>query len=174
MATFLVAGLTSTVMAQNTVTTPSTVGAKIVTVLILTNQNGLNFGTISKPNGPARVTVTPDGNRTVDNAGAVKLMTADATVAASYYKVTGEQDYVYSITLPGQTDVSITNGTINLPVTDFTVLSKYEGTGVANKKGMLKGALGTDEFKVGATLNLSNATVAGTYTGSFNVSVTYD
>lgn len=173
MATFLVAGMTSTVMAQNTVTTPSPVGAKIVSVLTLINQNGLNFGTISKPVGNAKVTVATDGNRTVDVAGAgsVKLMTADATVAASYYKLTGEAGYVYSITLPGQTDVTITSGLNSITVTDFTVKSINEA-GLANKKGRLVG--GNDEFKVGATLNLSNATVAGTYTGSFNVSVTYD
>jgi len=162
-AIILMAGLTSTLMAQSTATTNAS--AKILTALTITNTVPLNFGTMTVPTAATTVTVDPYGTRT--SAGNITLLAQAPIFTSAAYSVTGDAGATYTITLPGS--IYITGTTwpwTAMPVNGFTT-SK---TGNASTLG----TGGTDSFTLGATLNLASGQAAGTYTGTFDVSVAYN
>ena len=148
-------------MAQNTETT--TAGAKIVSALTVSNDGvyGLHFGTMSIPATAATVTVPPTGART--STGTITLLGQAPTYAAAGYTLTGDGNSTFTITLPSSA-VNLTSGANSMTVTNF--LSSIGTSGALTS--------GTGAFTVGGTLNLANGQAAGTYAGTFNVSVAYN
>ncbi len=157
----IVAGLSNTVNAQ-TVTT--TVGAKIVEAITLTETSPMHFGTMTVPSTAATVILATDGTRT--NTGTVTLLAQAPVATAAGYTVTGSNDATYAITLPGS--IFIGNGVPanNMVVDNFTCTypTLVSSLGIA----------GTDFFFLGATLNLASGQATGTYSGTFDVSVAYN
>jgi hypothetical protein len=86
--------------------------------------------------------------------------------ASAVFGVTGEAGFTYAITLPTDGAVTISDGASHTMAVNAFVSNP--GT-----TGTLSGA-GTDTLKVGATLVVGNNQVPGTYTGSFNVTVSYN
>ena len=84
------------------------------------------------------------------------------TPAASSFDVTGEPGQVYSITLPSS--ATLTSGANTMTVDTFTHDSGATPSLVA----------GSDTFNVGATLNVGAAQAAGSYSGTFAVTVNYN
>jgi hypothetical protein len=89
-----------------------------------------------------------------------------ATSAASY-TVTGNQSATYAITLPANGTVKISNGTPaqDMNVRDFTCSLPLRTSLEASGNG---------SFTVGATLDVAGSQAAGTYTGTYDVTVAYN
>jgi hypothetical protein len=83
--------------------------------------------------------------------------------SAATFTVAGLASAGYSITLPAST--TLTSGGNNMTVNTFT--SNPSGTGT------LSGG-GTQTLSVGGTLQVGASQPTGTYSGSFNVTVTYN
>ncbi len=81
------------------------------------------------------------------------------------WSVTGVPGAFYSITLPSDGAVSVSNGTETMPVNDFT-----HSAGGSPRLD----ATGLDSFGVGARLYVDANQATGTYTGTYNVTVAYN
>ena len=79
----------------------------------------------------------------------------------------------YTISLPANDIVKITNGTpaVDMYVNSFT--AKTLSAGIDGFTGLLD-INGADSFVVGATLKLANAQPFGVYAGTFDVTVNYN
>jgi hypothetical protein len=121
----------------------------------------LSFGRVMA-NGGGTVTVTPLGQRVP--LGGVFLLPSSSGVAAQFL-VTGDALSNYSITLPSDGVVFLTNESSNtMAVNGFTSLPLAAGVL----------ATGNQVLSVGATLSVGANQAAGNYSGSFNVTVVYN
>ena len=160
-AIVMVAGFSVSVMAQ---TENTAVGAKILTAMTITESAPMHFGTMTVPTAASTVVLATDGSVTV-GTGAVTLLAQAPTSTAAAYDVTGDNSATYAITIDAST--TITNGT---ELEDMTVDNFVSSVGATST---LDGS-GDDSFTVGATLNLIDAQPAGTYAGTFDVTVAYN
>ncbi len=111
------------------------------------------------PTGTAgTVTVTPAGARS-----SVDLDLFGGLPAAASFDVTGEKDSNYSITFPSS--ATLTSGANTMTMDTFT----HDAGGTPQLSGS-----GSDTFNVGATLNVGATQAAGTYSGTFAVTVNYN
>jgi hypothetical protein len=114
--------------------------------------------------------VAGDGSITV-GANGTRLATGEVVVlesgpgSAAQLLVTGDANLSYSVTLPVDGSVSITNGASSMPVNGFVSSPGSAGT-------LSPG--GTQLLNVGARLDVGRGQPAGDYTGSFIVIVEYD
>lgn len=154
-------GLVQGACAQ-AVSASANASATVVANLQIANTLGMDFGTlIVDPAVPGTVVMTPAGLRT--STGGVTLVTGASTPAAATFRVTGQPNAQYVISLPAAA-VTIANGGNTMTVSDFT--SSPSGTGTLDGGGL-------QTFAVGATLNVGAAQAVGTYTGTFSVSASY-
>lgn len=114
--------------------------------------------------------VAGTGGTAVVSAASVRSVTGGvsevtSTVSAASFTVTGESGSTYSITLPATAQTLSLDGdaTKTMSVSDFTSASANNLTLVS----------GSDTFSVGATLTVGNAQAVGTYSGTFEVTVSY-
>jgi hypothetical protein len=133
--------------------------ATIVQAITISSTEDLSFGTIAPSAAGGNVVVDSADTRTTCAGGNF----CSGTVTSAAFEVSGEANYNYSITLPA------TNATLSSSGNTMTVSSF---TSSASATPAL-GATGTDTFKVGATLAVGGGQAAGTYTGTFDVSVDY-
>ena len=161
-AIIMIAGFTSSLMAQNVIQTGA--AAKIVSALTVSNTDldGLHFGTMTRPTAATTVLVTAGNVRS--DGGAITLLAQTPTYHVAHYSVSGDGTATYLITLP-TTNVPITNGSVSMIVNNFT-------SSKASNIGTL--VSGADTFTVGATLNLDINQASGLYTGTYDVSVAYN
>ena len=106
--------------------------------------------------------MTPSGARTT--SGNVVTLSADPGQAAQFL-VSGDPSTTYAITLPVDGTVVLSNGAIDMPVSGFV------SDPAAN--GVLPGS-GSQLLSVGATLHVAAGQPAGSYSGSFSVTVNYN
>ena len=169
IAFLMVAGTTTIVRAQNSVKGTAQAGANIVAALQISSDIKLDFGSMSIPNDNVSVTLSTANARSADKASNISLLPGATTNA--HFKVNGAVGLGYTIMLPVDGTVTISNGTTTMAIDAFkslTPLSTSEG---------LAGKLdtsGNDAFVVGATLKVLKDQPTGTYNGSFDVMVTYD
>ena len=140
-------------------------GAKILTAMTITEGTSMHFGTMTVPSTIAEVDLAVGGTVTIAS-GTLTLLAQAPTSHAAAYDITGDANATYTIILPTNGNISITNGFMSIPVTDF-ICSYGSLTSTLN-------GTGNDNFTVGATLQLGMFQTAGTYTGTFDVSVTYN
>jgi hypothetical protein len=117
----------------------------------------MEFGTMLTTGTAGTVTVTPAGARSsvnVDLFGGVP--------SAASFDVTGESGQIYSIILPSS--ATLTSGGDTMTVDTFTDDAGASPTLVG----------GSDTFNVGATLNVGATQAAGTYSGTFAMTVNYN
>ncbi len=120
----------------------------------------LNFGTMVPTGTDGTVTVTPAGVRT-----SVNVDLFGGTPAAASFDVTGDPGANYSITLPSSATLTSGGDTMTVgPAPPFTDDAGATPTLVG----------GSDTFNVGATLNVGANQAAGTYSGTFDVTVNYN
>jgi hypothetical protein len=170
-AAIMMAGFTTTVMAQ--VTENTTAGAKILTALTITENLPMHFGTMGVLAGTGGTcVVTTAGVRTA-TAG-VTLSGLAPLFSVATYTVTGEPLYTYAITLPTTITVTETvGGTITMSI--GTLLAKStSGTESNTAIGTLLAGEGTESFTVGGTLTVEAGQLAGVYEGTFKVTVAYN
>jgi len=136
--------------------------ATIITPITIVKNIDMNFGNVAVSASLAgTVVLAPAGTRTTGGAGGVTLPSTTGTVAGADFTVSGQASYTYAITLP--TSQTLTSGTNTMTVNAFTSSPATTGT---------LGTGGTQDLKVGATLNVAAAQAAGTYTNSTGVPVT--
>lgn len=161
-AILMIAGFSVNVMAQ---TENTAVGAKILTAMTITETAPMHFGTMTVPTTAATVVLATAGTVTI-GSGTITLLAQAPVSTAAAYNITGDFSATYAITIDAST--TITNGTIAEDMTVNSFVCSYAGLTSTLSAG------GLDAFTVGATLNLANAQPAGTYAGTFDVTVAYN
>jgi len=162
---------TLTSVAQSGNTASSEAGAKIVKALTLTKTASLHFGTMSIPTGPVNIVLTTNNVRSSTTPQNITLLDQAPVAETAAYTVAGSDDATYSISLPANGVVIISNGSNRMNVDDFS--ARTASAGVDGLTGHLNSS-GSDSFTVGATLKLENAQAYGTYSGSFDITVIYN
>ena len=133
--------------------------ATVVTTLTITKTADLVYGNLAPGASGGTLVMSPAGVRSTTGT----VVTYSSTFNAASFNVVGTTDATYSITLPS-TDVTLTSGGNTMTVNTFA--SNPSGTGT------LTG--GSETLNVGATLNVSSGQAAGSYSGTFDVTVDYN
>jgi uncharacterized protein DUF4402 len=120
----------------------------------------LGFGTAFIGSSLGTVVVTPAGARTA--SGGVTLGSTSG-VGAAQFTVSGIALLTYHITLPSS--IALSSGGSSMTVNTFTSTPSGSGTFPL---------AGTQTLTVGATLQVGAVQAPGTYSGSFNVTVSYN
>ena len=137
--------------------------ATIVTPISITSIQNLVYGKIEANTG-GTVILSTTGART--KTGAVTLVSTGSAQNQAIVRVAGVASSTYSITLPADGTVNLSDGASHtMPVSTF--VSNPSGTGTLS-------ASGTQDVNIGATLVVASAQAANAYTGSFSVSVDYN
>ena len=134
------------------------VTATLAAPISISSSGDMDFGTMVTTGIAGTVTVTPAGARSsvdVDLLGGVP--------SAASFDVTGEGNANYSIAF--SSPATLSSGSNSMTVDTFT-----DDAGVNPKLP----AGGSDTFNVGATLNVGATQAAGTYSGTFAVTVNYN
>ncbi len=146
--------------AQATATAAA--NATIITPITIVKNVNMDFGNVAVSASLAgTVVLAPAGTRTTGGAGGVTLPVEAGTVAGADFTVSGQGSYTYAITLPSTCTIS--SGSNTMTINAFTSTPSTTGT-------LSSG--GTQDLKVGGTLNVTAAQAAGTYTNSTGVPVT--
>ena len=174
---FMIIGLTTASMAQNSVSTNAT--ADIVTALVITKNTDLVFGAMTVPSTPATVIVNTLGNRSL-GGGTITLLSqnpqpSSAQPSSASFSLVGELNAAYTMSYPSSCLLSWVSGPgsagPDMIVDNFTI---YETNfGMTTGTGQLNGT-GDDTFSIGGTLNLASGQNTGHYTGAFLVTVNYN
>src|SRR5665213_463553 len=136
--------------------------ATIITPISIVKNVDMNFGNVAvSASAGGTVVLAPAGTRTVGGTG-VTLPSTIGTVAGADFTVAGQASYTYTISLPST--VTLTDaGSHTMTVNSFSSIPS--GAGALSSGG-------TQDLKVGATLNVSAAQAAVSYTNATGVSVT--
>jgi hypothetical protein len=156
--------MTGTAYAQSQATQSTTGSTRILQAISISKQADLDFGRIVRPSsGSSTIQLTAGGVRSVTSGNAA--LANGGTVSAAAYTVTGEGGQSFSIT-PDAT-FNMVNGANSIEVTP----TASAATGALS--GSI-GSSGTANFTVGGSFTITNTTVTGDYSGSFNVVVAYN
>ena len=141
----------------DTATTQGTANAEIVAPITITHDNGaaLDFGTLTAGGG-GTVVVTSAG--VGSDTGDVTLLTG-STNAADSFTVSGDANRAFTI-VTGTGSVASGSNTMSFTTSPSAASGTLSGTGSAS-------------FTVGGTLTVGANQAPGTYTGSYDATVTY-
>ncbi len=160
-AAVVVLGSTNISFAQASAT--ASCAATIITPISISKTVDMNFGNIAVSAATSgTVVLSTSSSRTTGGAGGVTLPSTNGTVTSAEFTVSGEASYTYAITLPSTATLS-DGSSHTMTVGSFT--SNPSATGTLSSGG-------TQTLKLGATLSVSAAQAAGTYTNSTGVPVT--
>ena len=131
--------------------------------LVVTQQTRLNFGAVEVISGAGTVRIVPQtGIRTVvSGAGNINLVSSPTPTAGSFL-VKGQPNAAVTVTLPATATITGSNGG-TMTVNNFT---KFPTTTTLDATGNLT-------LNVGADLMVGANQTAGTYTGTYTVTVNY-
>lgn len=149
------------VNAQNTATvSDANASATIIAPIQIAQTTPLNFGVVGGSTSATNVILAHDNSR----SGSATLYTGfGAAAATGIFEVQGTPEATFTITLP--TSVTLTdNNTNTMTVTAWT-------TNLTTPAIELDGEV---EMRVGATLNVGANQAAGTYNGTYAVTVAYN
>ncbi|MFA6951439.1 MAG: DUF4402 domain-containing protein [Lentimicrobiaceae bacterium] len=167
IASLLVMTLSGNVMADggSTSAVNANATATIVTPIKITESGTLDFGKLASSTAAGTAVLTPGNILDVDG-GITEVSTSSTAVPT--YTVTGESGALYTVTLPGNNVVTLKmTGADDMAVTDFTTSLSGELTSQTLTGGSVT-------FQVGATLNVGISQAAGTYIGTYDVTVAYN
>lgn len=173
VAILLMAGFTSSLMAQLTSTQDNDANAQILGPIALTAVNPLEFGSMTSVLIGTAV-MTPGGG--LSATGGVTLLAGGViTPTPASYTVEGTGLTAYTITIPVDLDdVTLLNQTgIGAEEMTVTTWTCSKGAVTAGNVNSVFLANGTDSFSVGGTLNVAAGQAPGVYTGKFDVTVAY-
>jgi len=163
---FMLIILSSSTYAQ--ITKNATVTATIVTPIGMLKVTDMNFGNLAVTTTPGTVALSPSSTPTRTVVGGVTLPIVTGTVQAAYFTVSGTPGYVFTITLPLNSNPTIiTNPTLqNMTVDNF--ISNPTPTGTLSTGG-------TADLYVGAMVHVAMNQAAGVYVSGtpFDVTVNY-
>ncbi|MFQ5775252.1 MAG: DUF4402 domain-containing protein [Kiloniellaceae bacterium] len=130
------------------------VRATVLKPVSFANVSGMNFGTLM-PNGETGVVaLLPNGKFTAQGVDVAR----DEEVKSATFKILGEDNQAYTITLPSA--ATFTNGRDGISVMTFVHDAGWTPT--LDPKGY-------GHFNIGATLKLRWGQTAGVYSGSVDV-----
>ena len=159
---FLMFGAVSA-KAQMTATASATSTANIVAPISIAKNSDLSFGNIAASGVLAgSVQLTPASVR-IPSGGAT-LPAVSGTVSAATFTVTGLDGYSYAIIFPANILLVHSLGLDMMLADNMTSTPSGSGTLVG----------GTGSVAVGATLNTNSGQMAGFYSGTFDVTVSYN
>lgn len=142
----------------------ATISATSVAAQSISNATSLSFGSFVAGTG-GTVTVSPASIRSA--TGGVTLISSGAG-AASQATISGTLGSTYSITLPANNSVSLSDGNAHtMAVNQFA----SNPAATSGSTGLL--LVGSQNLLIGATLSVTNNQVVGNYSGTFSVTVTY-
>ena len=144
---------------QSSASASATASATVYTPITLTKTTNLQFGNVFSTTAGGTVTVSSAG---VESSSPTGLFAAANTPTAASFTVGGADNAVFAITLPAS--ASLTSGANTMTVNTFT--SSLGATSTLS-------AAGAATLNVGANLVLGASQAAGSYTGSFSVTVAY-
>ena len=175
-AIIVMAGLTTTVMAQVTLT-GNTAGATLVQVLTITNTTPLNFGVIGITAGTAGTVVMGTNGVRTPGAGTTTIINTGTQRTVALFSLTGTPEDTYSIGLPSTIGVTTTGaGDLTMDI-DAIMISvdgaSEEGTPYGGTHTLAAGT-GLSSFLLAGTLNISTTQQIGVYAGTYNVTVDYN
>ena len=176
MALIMMAGFTTTVMAQTSATvTGTTAGAVLIKAMTLTQSAPLHFGSIVLTTTAGGTVVLPSNTTTRVFTGGVATSAATPLPTNAAYNVTGTINETYSLTLPAITTVTHTTIPSGVYQMDITLMkARFTNTpGIDATTSTLDNA-GNDSFTVGGTLTVNASQLGGIYAGQFDVSVDYN
>ena len=184
---FLCGAYSFNAQTENLSLNANVVNARLVKPLVLSaNGIALGFGTIVlKTTTGGTVILEPTSQslhtRTFSNATDLSRLGtgSNGNSTMPLFTVASEINLAYKITIP--TSVTVTHATLTtntMTVTDFKYLhSKGDGTLYTSTSALNKSwtsSDGSDTFALGATLTIDASQVAGTYAGTYPISVQYD
>lgn len=135
------------------------------TVIVLTNTRGLNFGRFAAATGGTITLNAATGART--KTGSLILLNSPSAAQATYHvskSKNGTVNQTVAITLPTNNTVQLSSGANRMYVNNF-ISSPATIASVPNGSGLV--------LSVGATLVVGSGQPAGTYSGSYNITVNY-
>lgn len=160
----IILGFSAVSFGQSTSTVTSSASATILASINISNTTPLNFGTVGAKATTSTVVLATDDSRTASTA---TLFGVGAPAKAGVFGIVGTPLAAFTIVLPTApvvlTGPSAATMTINSTdwVSDLGSTSALSGTG-------------TQTLKVGTTLQVGINQTAGTYTGSYAVTVNYN
>ncbi|MEM6780635.1 MAG: DUF4402 domain-containing protein [Pseudomonadota bacterium] len=158
----------------NGATGTGNMSAVIIAALALTNAQTLHFGNIS-PNGGGTVAVDVTGARTT---GGPTLIGGLPAAQQGFLDITsGSAGLSVTVSLvAGAYTVDDVGAGVAMPVGSFSFA--FNGVTGASPSATIPTAAitgaGTQDIAVGAVLTVGNPQVAGTYTGDYNVDISYN
>lgn len=163
-----ITGLASAAFTAATATSSLASSAAVIALRQISVAPGdsLEFGSIIRPTSGSNIVAISEatGARSISGGGNGSLLSSTSRRAT--FSVSGEGGQTFSITAPATFDMTRAGGgtiTVNL------VRSATSGT-----LGSALGAAGTTEFGVGGNFSVTSATVVGSYSGTFTVTVSYN
>ena len=148
--------------AQATDTKSANINALINNPIALNWVQDMDFGEAAPSTTATTVVLNPDG--TID-ATSTAIGTNAALAQEARFTVSGLPSQAYTVALPDDVTVVLTGPGTDMAVTGFT----HDATGTLSSA-----ATQPDGFGVGATLNINAEQAAGSYSGSFDVTVSYN
>lgn len=164
ISTLVIALVIFSANAYSQSTATASASATIITPISISKNTDMSFGNLTVQTATGgTVVLAPAGTRT--STSGVTLPTANGTVTAATFTITGSGSSTYIITLP--TTVTLTHSGGVQTMLDGSFTSNPSGTGTLSS--------GTQDIAVGATLTVAAGQLAGVYTsGNFNVTVNYN
>jgi hypothetical protein len=165
-----VVAVSTTASAQESATGNGTTTTRIVAPITITGGSVLSFGDVAAISTIATVTVSTEGARSQSDNRSIPASSGSTDVSNSTFTVGGEPSYTYAITLPADDVITLVNADLATETMKLTAfVSSPSATGVI-------AAGGTQELKVGATLNVGVGQATGNYEApdGFDVIVNYN
>ena len=158
-------------MAQSTATGTAT--ANVIRPITITPTLDLAFGNVVPGAAIGTLAVDPAGAQ-LAAGGVTQPGSQKGTVTSAQFTVAGEGSFTYTLTIP-TVAVTISDGGVpGNTMTVGTFTSDVATTAGAGVLSGLAGTAGTQTVSVGGTLNVGANQAAGSYTGSFSVTVAYN
>ncbi|WP_411288631.1 DUF4402 domain-containing protein [Phenylobacterium sp.] len=163
------ATLATTAHAQATSSQSTNVGGTIFQPIVLSKTADLQFGTIVRPaTGSGVVTVSQsDGTRSLAGDGALLVGGPHTAPTRAAFSVSGEGGQAISINVPANLNMTRSGGSELIAVTLTASATSATLTGAL-------GAPGSTTFGVGGSIPVAPTTASGAYSGSFQVTVSYN
>ena len=163
------------VFGQSSASTSANVSVNIYGAISITKSSDLVFGDVVAGSGAGTVTVDAQNpsNNAVTGTGYSVSSSAPQTRAA--FSVAGSPSANYVIQLPAS--ITLSGPGTAMTVNAFkvsTVTGGVNGTDQTSGYAGTLSASGSQVFDVGATLGVGAGQTVGAYTGTFNVTVSYD
>jgi len=165
----IAAGTAALADAPNTQTATVSGAAKIIRPITISAAGSLDFGTIVKPRtGGTAGTVTISNASTATRTPSGDLVTVGSSFSRPVYTIGGEGAQNYSLVVPASFDMTgSAGGTLTVTLTPSMAAGNHTFTGTV-------GSGATDTLYMGASIPVSDTTTSGAYSGSFDVTVTYN